>query len=122
MQNRLFKLGLVVLAFVLASALALLSVCVERTGPELEQYGNLCGPTFDDPCYRPLLKGGFPVAYLFDMPGVSVEGQLSFGEDTLQPLAFLVDIVVYFIFILLSILVGSRCRPALICSANRADT
>jgi hypothetical protein len=121
MQNRPSKLGLAVLAFALASALALLSVFVERTGPELEQYGNLCGPRFDEPCYRPLLKGGLPLAYLFDMPGVSVEGQLSFGEDTLRPAAFLVDVGVYFTLILLSILLGSRCRAALVCGANRAD-
>lgn len=121
MQNRLSKLALAGLAFVFASALALLSVFVERTGPELAQYGNLCGPAFDDPCYRPLLKGGFPVAYLFDTPGVSVEGKLSFGEDTLLLEALLVDIVAYFTVILLSVLVVSRYWAALICRSNRAD-
>lgn len=121
MRNRLSKLALAGLAFVLASALALLSVFVERTGPELEQYGNLCGSTFDDPCYRPLLKGGFPAAYLFDMPGVSVEGRLSISEDTLLLEALLVDIVVDFAVLLLAVLVVPRCWAAVRCRLNRAD-
>ena len=40
MQSRLAKAGFVSLAFVLAVACALLSALVERTGPELVQYGN----------------------------------------------------------------------------------
>jgi hypothetical protein len=115
MQSRLSKPGLVGLAFVLACALALLSVLVERTGPELVQYGNLCGTTFDAPCYRLVLKGGFPFAYLFDMPGVSVENQLSLGEDILHPTALMLNIVAYFSAVMLSILApASR-------GAQRAD-
>jgi hypothetical protein len=121
MQSRLSKVSLAGLAFVLASTLALLSVNIERTGPELVQYGNLCGPANNDPCYRPVLKGGFPFAYLIDMPGVSVEGKLAFVEDTLYPGALVLDIIVYFTGILLSILVVSRCRSALKRVANRAD-
>jgi hypothetical protein len=37
----------------------------------------------------------FPLAYLFDAPGVSVEGKLSFGEDHLRPAPFLFDVAVY---------------------------
>jgi hypothetical protein len=61
-KSLLAKVGHLSLAFVLATSLALLSVLVERTGPELEQYGNLCGSGGNDPCYQPVLKGGFPVA------------------------------------------------------------
>ncbi|HEX8386349.1 MAG TPA: hypothetical protein VF576_09200 [Rubricoccaceae bacterium] len=83
------------LALLLAVTLAVLSSHVERTGPELVIYGNVCGPTASDPCYRPALKGGFPLAYLSDAPGVSVEGRLSFGEDTFSLGAFALDVALY---------------------------
>lgn len=80
------------LALVLLSMLvALLSSFIERRGPERVQYGNLCGATAMEPCTRPWLKGGFPVAYLFDAPGVSVENQLAFVEDDFRPAAFALD-------------------------------
>jgi len=113
------KVGHVSLAFVLASTLAILSVLVERTGPELEEYGNLCGPTSNDPCYKPVLKGGFPFAYLFDAPGISVERKLSFGEDTLRPVALAFDIAVHFVVVLLAVRIVSRCRSAFVRATNR---
>ena len=121
MQSRLFKVSLAGIAFVIACTLTLLSVLVQRIGPELVQYGNLCGPTSSDPCYRPVLKGGFPFAYLFDTPGVSVEGKLSFFEDTLHPVALFLDITVYFAAILLSIAAALGYRSAQKRGANRAD-
>jgi hypothetical protein len=102
MQRRLAKAGLVSLAFVLAVTCALLSALVERTGPELVEYGNLCGPSHSAPCYQPALKGGIPFAYLFDAPGVSRERQLAFIEDNLRTEALLLDIGVYFAVILLA--------------------
>ena len=101
--------------------LALLSVLNQRMGPELVQYGNLCGPTASDPCYRPVLKGGFPFAFLYDTPGVSVEGKLSFFEDTLHPGLLLVDIIICFAAILLSIAAVSRYRSATKPGAINAD-
>lgn len=80
-------------ALVLAISLALLSVHVERAGPELVQYG--------DAIFKPVLRGGFPVAYLFDAPGVSRERQLAFGEDKLSVDALIIDIAFYFAVILL---------------------
>jgi len=80
---------------IVALILSALSVLIERTGPELGQFGNLCGPTSDDPCLEPLLKGGYPVAYLFDTPGLSVEHRLSFGEDMFYLGAFTVNSAVY---------------------------
>jgi hypothetical protein len=68
----------------LAVLLSLLSVHVERSGPEQAPYGNLCGATADQQCLEPVLKGGFPIAFLFDAPGVSVEHQLFVGEDHLR--------------------------------------
>jgi hypothetical protein len=99
-----------VLALVLSVTLALLSVFIQRQGPELVQYGNLCGPTGNDPCTRPVLKGGFPFAYLFDNPGVSVENQLAFIEDQMSLGALILDIAVYFTVIMVAVLVVSRHR------------
>jgi hypothetical protein len=109
-MSRSSTLRLTGLALITAILLALLSAYVERIGPELAVYGNLCGPSGSDFCYKPVLKGGFPVAYLFDMPGVSVERQLSFGEDTLSIGALVLDIAIYFATVLLVMLAVSRRR------------
>jgi len=90
------KLSRIGISLALAIALALLSVHVERVGPEVTEYGNLCGPNTASPCHKPVLKGGFPVAYLVDAPGISVERQLSFGEDQLFVGALMLDIAFYF--------------------------
>ena len=58
-----------------------------------------CGEA--SPCEVKVIAGGFPVQYLYDTIGVSVEGVLSF-EDTLKENLFLVDFSFY--FILLSLL------------------
>lgn len=99
-----------ILTLVAATALALLSMRVQRTGPEQVVYSNLCGPTNDDLCYKPVLKGGFPVAYLFDAPGVSVEDQLAFGEDNLRTGAFALDVALYWTLLLLGHRARSRRR------------
>lgn len=101
MHLRPARLGLLILAFIAAMTLALLSSNIERIGPELVQDGNLCGPGGNDPCYKPALKGGFPFAYLFDQPGISVPGRLSFFEDTLFVWPLILDIAVYFAVMLL---------------------
>lgn len=99
------------LALIAAIALALLSVHIERIGPDLVQYGNLCGPAGSAPCYKPALKGGFPIAYLVDAPGISVERQLAFFEDNLHPGALGADVALYFtIFMTMARLVSQR-RP-----------
>jgi hypothetical protein len=85
-----------------ALALALLSSNIEHAGPELAQYGNMCGQTRSGPCVRPSLNGGFPFAYLFDAPGVSVEGKLSFGEDDFRPAPFVLDVAVYLVVTLVA--------------------
>jgi hypothetical protein len=90
------RAGLLGLHLMLAVALTLASVRIQRRGPEQVVFSNLCGPTASDLCYRPALKGGFPVAYLFDTPGVSVENQLAFMEDKFRAVAFAVDVALYF--------------------------
>ena len=101
-MSRLINMKRIGLALVSAITLALLSVHVERVGPELAEYGNLCGPNAADPCLKPVLKAGFPVAYLFDAPGVSVERQLAFAEDKLVVGALLLDIAFYVVLVLLA--------------------
>ena len=99
-MSRSSKICMTGLAFIPAVILALLSVFVERAGPELARYG--------DSDFRPVLKGGFPAAYLFDMPGVSVQGRLSFGEDILSLGALVFDIAIYFAIVLLTMVALSR--------------
>lgn len=98
------------LTLVMAITSALLSVYVERIGPEQVIYGNLCGPTGFDFCYKPALKGGFPFAYLFDAPGVSRERQLAFGEDELHAGGLITDVAAYFVIFKLIAWVISRRR------------
>lgn len=46
-----------------------------------------------EPFYQ--VSGGFPIAYLFDEPGVSVPGYLAFAEDRLSVPRFLADWVIH---------------------------
>jgi len=109
-------------AFISAITLAFLSVYVERVGPELAVYGNMCGPSGYDFCYKPVLKGGFPVAYLFDSPGVSRERVLAFGEDKLSMGALVLDIAIYFAIVVLVMLGVSRFWLARVQATSRART
>jgi hypothetical protein len=113
-MSRLIKASWVVYALISAITLALLSVFVERTGPELAQYG--------DSIFKPVLQGGFPLAYLFDAPGVSVERQLSFGEDKLFVGSLIIDIAIYFAAILIAALVVSRYLSAHTTGTSRGST
>ena len=107
-------------AFISAITLAFLSVHVERIGPELAVYGNLCGPSGSDFCYKPVLKGGFPAAYLFDAPGVSRERVLAFGEDKLSVGALALDIAIYFAIVVLVMLGVSHLWSVRVQAINRA--
>ena len=83
------------LALLLALTFTLLSSAIERKGPELASYGNLCGPNSDQDCLEPILNAGFPFAYLFDVPGVSVERKLFIVQDTIRPIPFALSFLVY---------------------------
>ena len=61
---------------------------------------------------KPRLNGGFPWAYLFDAPGITVEGQLSFGEDEFRTSPFLADLAAYAAVIMVCAHVVSRVRFA----------
>jgi len=111
-MTRVTKLTLIGVVLVIAIALTLRSVNVEQIGPELVVYRNLCGLSGFDFCYKPVLKGGFPVAYLFDAPGIFVERQLEFFEDNLSVGALVLDVAFYFAIVLLTMLAVPRCRSA----------
>jgi hypothetical protein len=97
----LIKFRQFLLLATLAITLSTMSVFVQRTGPESAPYGNLCGTSSNDLCLEPVLKGGFPVAFLFDQPGVSVEHRLSLGEDALHIGAFVGNTILYFVGVML---------------------
>jgi hypothetical protein len=82
--------GAVILGFWLAVG----SVAIHRQVTVV--VGNVCDSTPDNPngyCYGPVPAGGWPFAYLYDNPGVSVRGSLDFPEDDLRPGWFLADVV-----------------------------
>lgn len=110
MKDNLRKLSLLGLTLILAITLALMSAYVERVGPDMTSYGNMCRPTGSDQCYKPVLKGGFPFSYLFDAPGVSRERQLAFGEDKLRVVALVANIAVYFAIMVLVVVAVRRRR------------
>jgi hypothetical protein len=85
----------VALSVLVGLGIGLLSVRVQRTGPEQVVYSNLCGPAMDQLCYKPVLNGGFPLPFLYDRAGVSREDQLAFVEDRFRWLPFLADLVLY---------------------------
>ena len=95
----------------LAVVLSVLSAFIERTGPEEASYRNMCGPSANDPCLKPLLKGGLPIAYLFDQPGVSVEHQLSFTEDQVRIDALALNTALYFAAIVLAARLLRKNKP-----------
>ena len=68
-----------------------------------------------------MLKGGFPIPFLFDAPGVSREGHLSLFEDKLSTSALLLNIAVFFAAIMLCSVVISRSRSANARVSNRTD-
>jgi len=77
-----------------ALIISLSTVLIQRTGPEFVQVGNMCGATGSEPCLHPQLTGGFPLAYLYDVGGISIENKLG-PEDKFDFIAFAVDFSVY---------------------------
>jgi hypothetical protein len=80
------------LAVILCFGLAAGSVLVHRQVTVVT--ANVCEPTTDNPngyCFGPAPAGGWPFAFLYDNPGVSVRGSLNFPEDDLRPGWFLAD-------------------------------
>jgi hypothetical protein len=111
----------VALSAVFALALTLLSSLVERKGPELASYGNLCGPSGNQDCVEQVLNAGYPLPYLFDQPGVSVERRLLFLQDNVRPLPLALDFFAYFAIAAAAILAVQRFRNAASKPPPRSD-
>jgi hypothetical protein len=47
------------------------------------------------PCAIAVLGAGFPLPFLVDNPGISVEGKLALGEDDFRAGAFAGDVLIY---------------------------
>lgn len=84
----------------LALALASLSVAIERRTDETAVVGNVCGPATNEDCIERRLAGGFPFAYLYDRPSISVPGAIHLGEDEFRPLPFFLDYLLYLAILL----------------------
>jgi hypothetical protein len=81
---------------IIAITLSLLSSVYQRYGPEVAIYGNVCGPSQDQFCLRPVLNAGFPLGFLFDDPAISVRDQLTpLIEDEFRGVPFMVDAFFY---------------------------
>ena len=99
-------LALVVLSFLIATGIVGYSANVQRYGPELGVFGNVCGPSGNELCYEPLLNGGLPLPYFFDDPGISVRGALHFAEDRIRVVPFMLDVVLIGAFLSLVVFIG----------------
>ena len=86
-------LAIVMVSLSIAIAITILSSNIQRIGPALRSYGNVCGPSGNELCYMPVLNGGFPFPYFFDNPLISVRGTLDFFEDEFRVLPFLIDVI-----------------------------
>lgn len=86
----------VLIFLLLAIMFTLASFAIQRYGPEVGTYGNVCGPTGDQACTHVLLNAGFPLGYIFDNPSISVRDQLMpIIEDEFRIIPFLLDTVFY---------------------------
>ena len=98
----------------IAIALASLSVIYERPSGDRSVVGNVCGPLANEACIERRLAAGFPLAYLYDRPSISVPGAIHLVEDELRFLPFVLNVLIYFGLLLLvfGIIEVRRGRPA----------
>lgn len=96
------RIILVGLILALASAL-----CVDQSNI-LGEYGNLCGPESDQPCLLPREAAGYPIFYLIDKPGISVEHAVSFAEDEFRISRFITNVLFWSLMVLFLDFLGKR--------------
>lgn len=101
---------------ILALLLSLGSALIQRHGPDHGVYCALgkSADGYDIYCPRQKLNGGWPAAFLFDRPGISVEDALFVVEDDFRWEPFMANVGFY-----LSLLVGLR--AVLRTSRSRAE-
>jgi hypothetical protein len=110
-MRRIAARGATLLA--LALLLALGSCQVQRHGPDHGIYCALgkSADGYDIFCPKPKLNGGWPAPYLFDRPGISVEGALFAVEDDFRWEPFLADVGFYLALLLVGRALLRRIRP-----------
>lgn len=88
-------------AVIIAAVLAFASSMIERYGPDHGVYCAL-GKINGIEVYCPKLKlnGGWPAPFMYDQPGVSVEGQLFIAEDDFRGGPYIANISFYFLILL----------------------
>lgn len=73
-----------------------------HVGSEIIKFGAECNIEQWMLCYHPRLTAGFPFAFYFDFPGVSVENQIGFLEDEFRLYPFLIDLWIYYLLLFTS--------------------
>ena len=98
----------------IALALASLSVLYERPTDEVAVVGNVCGPSTNEACVERRVGAGFPFAFVYDRPSISVPGAVHLVEDEFRWAPFALNILIYFGILLLTfrIIEVRRGRPA----------
>jgi len=97
MRNILFYLVITLSAF----TLTVVSAFYQRPSSEVVEYGSECKIEHWMHCYKPRKSAGFPFAFGFDTPGVSVQHSVTpLVEDEFRLLPFLINIWFYFIMLL----------------------
>lgn len=90
----------IALILVIATIAASLSANAQRFGPDQGIYcdiGKING--IDVYCPKPKLNGGWPAPFLFDKPGISVEGKLGLVEDDFRPWPFVANVSFYLVIL-----------------------
>jgi hypothetical protein len=85
--------------FLVAIVITIFSSNIQRVGPEMGVWGNVCGESGNELCYEPVLNGGFPFPYLIDNLGVSVPGALHYAEDEFRLIPFMLDVILMSVFL-----------------------
>lgn len=99
------KIGLWGWSFILFAAMIMTAASLSYLRFNPTVVGNLCKQTADNPigyCYEPRPAGGFPLSYLYDRGGVSVEERLG-PEDTFVGWRALVDLLFFIVGLRLSL-------------------
>jgi hypothetical protein len=77
----------------IAIALTLISGLYQQQNVMVQNAVDRCPNA--QPCAIAVLGAGFPLPFLVDKLGVSVEGKLAIGEDEFRGGAFVGDVVIY---------------------------
>jgi hypothetical protein len=103
----------------IAIVITLATFAIQRHGPEVGTYGNVCGSTGDQPCTHILLNAGYPLGYVFDMgyvfdnPSVSVRDKLMpIIEDEFRIIPFILDTIFYAVALSLLSIGFKKIRPS----------